>query len=169
MSSWMRRRSSGSPGAFSAFLMARGYRVSPEMQPVREGCVGGAPRPGAPAWAAVRSQFSRPLPRSASEHCPRLERGRSAFTPLHRSEAHRSIVSSLLARTLKRPEGRAPGVVCGVCYPYRAERGQPCPRESWMHEDGRNSRQISHARTQRSVLRVFGQHALRTRPPPAPR
>ena len=29
--------------------------------------------------------------------------------PLHRSQTHRSIVSSLSVRTLKRPEGRAPG------------------------------------------------------------
>src|SRR6266480_2039576 len=40
----------------------------------------------------------------------RLQTCRSAaFTPLHRSELHRARDSSMHARVLKRPEGRAPG------------------------------------------------------------
>ena len=56
------------------------------------------------------------------------------------------------------------GRILRECCPNREERGQPGPRESRMHEDGRNSREISPARTQRSALRVFGQHALKMRP-----
>jgi hypothetical protein len=56
------------------------------------------------------------------------------------------------------------GRILRECCPNRAERGQPGPRESRMHEDGRNFHEISPARTQRSALRVFGQHALKIRP-----
>ena len=61
-----------------------------------------------------KQHLLRLTPLGASEHCLRLRTGRSAaFRPFHRSGAHSSIVSSLPARTLKRPEGRAPVAVRG--------------------------------------------------------
>src|SRR2546422_214066 len=111
------------------------------------------------SFQPVFNRFNRYPPVNAggaSEPRPRLRTGRSAaFTPLHRSTVHRPSASSISARTLKRPQGRAPGAVAAA---PNAGRNPPSPRRALRKNrlaPPRESRSDSRARDEQGSLKIL--------------